>query len=156
MNQLLKGFLGALVLTLGACSDKQSADFEFTYSMESINNYKMTITLKSDSTYAYSTHNFFMDTHAGKAEPETKTGKLSNEELKELKQLLKNANLFNMKDSYGFEDESADFQNIIYNIQYRDGEKKKEITIRPSETNSYSTNYLKLMIYINNLIKKFT
>jgi len=143
----------ALVLLFTGCR-KKLKDFSFSYSMESVNNYKVVVSFDSNKTYKMEKYNYFMDNHANTRKPVIKEGTLTDDEYKTIRNLLSKANLFKMKDSYGFEKEPDDVMgDIIYQIHFHTKGKDKYISMRHSEGIKYPSSFLNLLAYINTFIQ---
>ena len=96
-----------LLVLLSACftgCKKELKDFSFSYSMESVDNYKLMVLFDSDKTFRIEEYNYYMDNFAKKRDPKIMEGTLTDEEFASLKPILQKCNFFKMKDSYGFEE----------------------------------------------------
>lgn len=94
-----------LLVLLSACftgCKKELKDFSFSYSMESVDNYKLMVLFDSDKTFRIEEYNYYMDNFAKKRDPKIMEGTLTDEEFASLKPILQKCNFFKMKDSYGF------------------------------------------------------
>ena len=61
-----------LLVLLSACftgCKKELKDFSFSYSMESVDNYKLMVLFDSDKTFRIEEYNYYMDNFAKKRDP---------------------------------------------------------------------------------------
>lgn len=150
--------LATLSLFLVACftgCKKELKDFSFSYSMESVDNYKLMVTFGSDKTFRVEEYNYYMDNFAKKRNPKFLDGTLSDEEYATLEPLLRKCNFFKMKDSYGFE-KAADngLGDIMYQVSFTTEGKEKFISIRNSDTSQFSPSFVKLIGFINSFLNE--
>lgn len=142
-----------LICLCGCESKKELKDFSFTYSMESVDNYKMVVTFDSKKNYKLEEYNYFFDNFAKKKEPHIKKGVLTDKELKKINALLVDSKLFEMKDSYGFEKEyDRSLGDIMYQISFSSEGKDKYISIRTTDDQKFSAGFIDLIGYINTFI----
>ena len=134
-----------LLVLLSACftgCKKELKDFSFSYSMESVDNYKL-----------MEEYNYYMDNFAKKRDPKVMEGTLTDEEFASLKPILQKCNFFKMKDSYGFEEETnRDLGDIMYQVSFTTEGKEKFISIRNSDTGQFSASFVKLIGFINTFL----
>ena len=76
---------------------KELKDFSFSYSMESVDNYKLMVLFDSDKTFRIEEYNYYMDNFAKKRDPKIMEGILTDEEFASLKPILQKCNFFKMK-----------------------------------------------------------
>lgn len=145
--------LAALLCVCTGCR-KAVEDFSFSYSMESVNNYKVIVAFQSsDKSYRIEETNFFMDNHANRKAPSIREGVMTDSECREVAKLLSASKLFEMEDSYGFEQEyNRELGDIMYQIAYKSGGKEKFISIRNSERQLFPSPFLKLLKYANSFV----
>ena len=67
---------------------KELKDFSFSYSMESVDNYKLMVLFDSDKTFRIEEYNYYMDNFAKKRDPKIMEGILTDEEFASLKPIL--------------------------------------------------------------------
>lgn len=82
-----------LLVLLSACftgCKKELKDFSFSYSMESVDNYKLMVLFDSDKTFRIEEYNYYMDNFAKKRDPKIMEGTLTDEEFASLKPILQN------------------------------------------------------------------
>jgi hypothetical protein len=145
--------LAALVLFAGC--RKNLSNFTFIYSMESVNNYKLTLSFNSDKTYKMEEHNYFMDNHANRRAPVIREGVLTDGEYSEVVRHLSACNFFKMKDSYGFEKEAdRDLGDIMYQVTFITDGKEKYISIRNSDDNRFPSSFINLLKHINTFLRE--
>ena len=66
-----------LLVLLSACftgCKKELKDFSFSYSMESVDNYKLMVLFDSDKTFRIEEYNYYMDNFAKKRDPKIMDG----------------------------------------------------------------------------------
>jgi hypothetical protein len=144
-----------LLFLLAGCRQSELKEFEFSFTIENISSYKITLDIDYEKNYSIQEQNIFFDLQEKRENIKTHTGKLTNDEWAEFKTLISRSRLFNMKDSYGFEhnpNPSDPLSNLIYQINYTVDGKTKYISIRPNDTNKYSGNFLKFITYLNKFI----
>ena len=145
-----------LLVLLSACftgCKKELKDFSFSYSMESVDNYKLMVLFDSDKTFRIEEYNYYMDNFAKKRDPKIMEGTLTDEEFASLKPILQKWNFFKMKDSYGFEEETnRDLGDIMYQVSFTTEGKEKFISIRNSDTGQFSASFVKLIGFINTFL----
>ncbi len=145
------GFLSMLLmLSLTGCK-KGLSDFAFSYTMESVENYKVVLTVNSDRSYRLDVANYYMAKQSGQFEPKVAEGTLTDAEFNAFSHLLGETDFFAMKDSYGFEADASEL-NIMYQVYFKTGGKDKYISIRDSEANKFPASFLQLLEYINTFI----
>lgn len=152
---LMKKFLIIPVLIILLYSCKNSEEYIFKYNLESINNYKVTLTInQKDSTYALQEFNYFFDNMEKKRKPLILNGKLSKTDYDRFNDLISKSKLMNLKDSYGFENTGDATGSIIYQISYLTKSKEKYITIKPSgNDNQFSSSFINLINFCNQKIR---
>jgi hypothetical protein len=140
-------------ILLNGCR-KGLEDFTFSYSMESVNNYKLICSFRSDKTYKIEEYNYFMDNHAGVRDPHILEGVLEEGEYGKVTEHLSACNFYAMKDAYGFEKEAdSALGDILYQISFTSGGKSKHISIRSSDGNRFPAPFIDLLKYISDFIK---
>jgi hypothetical protein len=146
-----------LILMLAGCKSEPK-DFKLSFTMESLKSYKLSIEISSDKSYSIKQENLFFDLFAKKEQINSSQGKLTDEEFKELTNLIAHARLFEMKDVYGFDKKKPAggdaFEGFIYQMDYTEGSKSKYILIRPNPTNTYPGKFPQLMSFLSNYISK--
>ena len=95
-------------------------EFTYTFSMESVGNYKVDFQMNPDSTFQIEQQDYFFDRYAKKSSPNIRQGTLSSEEFAKFDKLIRESDLYSMDDSYGF-DENSD-NSIIYLVELKDGD----------------------------------
>jgi len=122
--------------------------FTLMFTLESIGNYRISIEINDSKNYQIKQQNLYFDVHARREQINTSQGILSDEEFAELKKLIAGSRLFKMKDAYGFDQENDDLDplnDLIYQLQYTEGRKTKNITLRPASQDKYSEQFLQLI-----------
>lgn len=147
----------SLLLVLSVCLSsckKELKDFSFSYSMETVANYKLAVSFKSDKTFRLEEYNYYMDNMDGIKRPKIVEGKLSDEEFNALVPLLVDCDFFGMEDSYGFEKEAHPiFSDIMYQISFITEGKEKYISIRNTNIKEFSSSFLDVLDFINTFLK---
>jgi hypothetical protein len=142
----------AFVILFAGCRNSLK-EFSFSYSMESVDYYKTSVSFDSNKTYKIETHNYYMDNHAGKREPVIREGTLTEEEYKTLETLLAKCNLFKMKDSYGFDKEADKYMgDIMYQVHFQTPGESKFISIRAIGDHTFPLPFIDLLKYINTFL----
>jgi hypothetical protein len=140
------------VVLLAGCGNRLK-EFTFSYSMESVNHYKATVSFDSNKTYKIEVHNYYMDNHAGKQAPVVKEGTLTEEEYKTLETLLAKCNFFKMNDSYGFDRDADEYiGDIMYQVYFQTPRKDKFISIRNISDHTFPLPFVDLLGYINTFL----
>ena len=134
-----------LILCVTSCK-REVKPFTFSYSMESVNNFKVMLSFGSDKQYRIERYNYFMDNFAHKRDPKIVEGVMTDEEYDRLATLVVESDLPSMKDSYGFEQEpTGALGNVVYQIAYTCGGDEKYISIRSAEGQRYSDTFVELV-----------
>lgn len=136
-----------LFLMLCATSCKRAdKPFTFSYSMESVNNFKVMLSFDSDKKYRVERYNYFMDNFAHKRDPKIVEGVLTDKEYDRLATLVNEADLLSMEDSYGFDKApTGGLSDIVYQLSYTSGGEEKYISIRSTEGQRYSDAFVELV-----------
>jgi len=141
-----------LVLLFTGCKSN-AKDFNLTFKMESINIYKFSIEIINKK-YSIQQENMFFDMHAKKQQINSAKGKLSSREFDYLTQLITDSRLFEMEDTYGFDQNENSTKDllggILYQLSYTEEGKTKYIMIHPKLSNSYPENLGRLINYLSN------
>ena len=95
-------------------------EFTYTFSMESVGNYKVDFQMNPDSTFQIEQQDYFFDRYAKKSSPNIRQGTLSSEEFAKFDKLIRESDLYSMDDSYGF-DKNSD-NSIIYLVELKGGD----------------------------------
>ena len=150
--------LASLFLILSVCltsCKKELKDFSFSYSMETVANYKLSVSFKSDKTFRLEEYNYYMDNMDGIRRPKIVEGTLTDEEFNALKPLLADCDFFDMKDSYGFEKEPHPiFSEIMYQISFTTEGKEKYISIRNTNIKEFSSSFIKVLDFISSFLEQ--
>lgn len=126
-------YLGGLVLVVLAVYffyPKSFKQYEFSYTVENLSQFKLVFTFDSEGNYKIEKCNFYMDNAQGKIRPVMENGKFTDEEFERFDSLLRNADIFNMKDMYGYEDSSKDEDGFFTQIVLSADGQQKYVTIR--------------------------
>lgn len=151
--KLIAGSLLLLLCLLCPGCRQSLDDFTFSYTVESVNNYKFVLTFQSDSTYLLEKYNYYMDNFEGKRRPVVRKGRLTAGEFESLKQKLKESNLFSMKDAYGFEENEAPESTssaILYQVYIQAGGKEKFVTCK--ESARLPASFIQLLQFVNTFL----
>lgn len=150
---ILKGIVFLFCIISTGCHQPSVEDFTFSYTAESINNYKCIVTVCSDSIYKIEKFNYYMDNFEGKQRPEIQEGRLTVKQFEILQHKLEESNLFSMSDSYGFEENETRWStssDIIHQVYYSEAGKEKFITCKSSAELPQS--FIRLVKYVNTLL----
>jgi hypothetical protein len=148
MKLLLVFFLAFIMLS---CYKEKT--FTFKYSIETFSNLKTTLIFnKADSTFNLEELNFYFDNIEGKKKPVYRSIKLSKEDYSLILEKIENSRLFGMKDSYGMSEVNNVSDKIILQLFYVSERREKYITIRLSNNNSFSKEFIDLISYCNQKI----
>ena len=138
--------VGVLLILCATSCKREIKPFTFSYSMESVNNYKVMLSFGSDKQYKVERYNYFMDNFAHKRDPKIVDGVMTEEEYDRLATLVAESDLLSMKDSYGFEQApTGALGDVVYQISYTCGGEEKYISIRSAEGQRFSNAFVKLI-----------
>lgn len=141
--------IALLLLPLSGCKSDYK-EFSFSYSMESVSNYKVMVMFDSNKNYRLEKYNYYMDNFAKKRDPKIYEGKLTDEEFAALKPILIDCDFFTMDDSYGFDKEAGDTY-VMYQISFTADGREKFISIRGG-SHKFSSSFHELVSYINEFL----
>lgn len=154
MKFILGGLLSLLCLLSTSCRQLLN-DFTFSYTVESVNNYKLVLTFNSDSTYQLEKYNYYMDNFERKRRPEIQKGRLTANEFESLKQKLEESKLFSMKDAYGFEENETRWSGssaILHQVYIRADGKEKFVTCK--ESAKLPVSFIDLIQFVNTFLSE--
>lgn len=138
--------VGLFLILCSISCKREVKPFTFSYSMESVNNYKVMLSFGSDKQYRVERYNYFMDNFAHKRDPKIVDGVMTEEEYDRLATLVAESDLLAMKDSYGFEQApTGALGDVVYQISYTCGDEEKYISIRSTEGQRFSNAFVKLV-----------
>lgn len=129
------GALMLLVLLLCSGCRQEWKDFTFSYTAESVGNYKLVVTFRSDSTFRIEKYNYYMDNFEKKKRPDIREGRLSASEFAACERQLRESDLFSLQDTYGYkknETQQTPSSDIICQVHLQTGAKEKFITYKNS------------------------
>ena len=153
MNKRVALWSFFVVMMLCCCFSCQTKldDFVFTYSLESPGNYKIQVSFDDQKNYKVERYNYFMDNFARRRDPKILEGTLSDGEFEQVRAVLGEARIFDMKDSYGFEKEvsSKDMGEVLTQVYLKSEGKEKYISIRDMMNEKFPQGYIKLVKFIN-------
>lgn len=131
--------------------------FLFTYSMESVDNYKVVVSFDSGKKYKIEEYNYFLDNQANKKEPKIKEGVLTDEEYATIKEKIFKANLFKMNDTYGFdgEDSRSDLGDIMYQIYLSGDGEEKYISIANNKELKFPAPFIELVDVVSGFLNTY-
>jgi len=142
-------FLFLTLLLTGCASDPN--DFTLSFSIESIDIYKLSIEINKDRSYLIQQQNLYLDKFANQERIETSQGTMTDEEYAKLKELIAGSRLFRMKDSYGFDKEPESMNplsDFIYQLRYTQGRKTKYISLRPNSNDKFPAPFNQLIQFL--------
>ena len=138
--------VGLLLILCAISCKREVKPFTFSYSMESVNNYKVMLSFGSDKQYRVERYNYFMDNFAHKRDPKIIDGVMTDAEYNRLATLVAESDLLSMDDSYGFDKAPTEgLGDIVYQISYTCGGEEKYISIRSTEGQRYSDAFVELV-----------
>ena len=138
--------VGLLLILCAISCKREVKPFTFSYSMESVNNYKVMLSFGSDKQYRVERYNYFMDNFAHKRDPKIIDGVMTDAEYNRLATLVAESDLLSMDDSYGFDNApTGGLGDIVYQISYTCGGEEKYISIRSTEGQRYSDAFVELV-----------
>ena len=140
------------IVFIGCTPTSTMNDFTYTYSMENVNNFKIEFQLNSDSTFKITQFNFFFDNFEKSKKPVSTEGTLNSEEFFKLKKLIEQSNIDEMKDSYGFDNKTAEESDIMYMIELKQGEESKFVSINANDITTFPKKFTELISYTNTII----
>ena len=80
--------VGLLLILCAISCKREIKPFTFSYSMESVNNYKVMLSFGSDKQYRVERYNYFMDNFAHKRDPKIIDGVMTDAEYNRLATLV--------------------------------------------------------------------
>lgn len=139
-----------LIISLTGCKQNIN-NFTFTYTLESVNNYKVKVTFNDKKDYIIEEYTYFFDRMSGKHEPKEVSGKLSEEEFSSIKNMIENSQIFCLRDSYGFDQNS----DILFQVNLEADGKEKFVLMREIDNKELPKDFVQLIKYINEFIGKY-
>ena len=150
-KKLLLFFITTL---LTGCSSEPK-EFSYTFTMESVDAYKISLTIDHNKQYTIEEQQVFFDRRSNSYNPIIKKGVLNEDDFIKFNKLLSSCNLYKMKDSYGFEDEKDQaLHDVLYYIIYKADNKEKYITIRLDKSTKFPASFTQLIDFTNNFMNK--
>ena len=145
-------FCLVLLMCLAGCK-RSLGDFTFTYSMESVGNYKLLVSFNADERFRIEEYNYLMDNLAHRRAPRIIEGDIDVKEFGELTELLRACDFFEMKDAYGFDEPASnDLDDVVYQVSFASDGEQKLISIRDNKNSRYPRALVKLIGFINSFI----
>ncbi len=150
--------LTSIAVFFTGCNSKNSnteielTDFTYSFSMENTGNFRVELVVNNDSTYNVKQQNMFFDRYAKSNNDDISEGKLTEDEFVKLKSLLENSDIYNLNDSYGF-DENSD-NSTVYTINLTEGEKTKFVVINAEANQGFSKEFTDLFEYSSAIMSK--
>jgi len=138
-----------LLLLLAGCSrSPRGEQFSYSFSMESINNYRVELQLHPDSSWTATRYNYFFDRFGGAPSALERAGQLTDEEYARFSRLLEKSGLEGMDESYGFDSEEDTGNSVIYMLSLTpEGEETHYVTIRENASSRFSDGFRDLILY---------
>ncbi len=119
------------LLSMGGCKESPGpVNFTYTYSMESLHNFKVEFRINPDSTWDIARYNNFFDRRGDDSTALLVRGKLTSDEFDKFRKLIRDSDFHHMDDSYGFEGEESIGNDIIYMLSLTQDEESKFVSIR--------------------------
>lgn len=138
--------LSVLAMALSSCQPKLTT-FSYLFSMESVMNYKIILTIDSNKQYRIEKQRIFEDNSENKKEPIIVEGVLTDVQLDAFKVAIEKAKLDKMHDSYGFEEdaESNKDRDLIYQVNLETPDIQKYISIRQTHRKLFKQTFIDLL-----------
>lgn len=131
MSKLIRVWGIFFLLCMGGCKESAGpVNFTYTYSMESIDNFKVEFRINPDSTWEIARYNNFFDRKGDDSTALLVNGKLTNDEFDMFEKLIRDSDFRSLADSYGFEGEESIGNDIIYLLSLTQDEGSKFVSIR--------------------------
>ena len=127
--------------------------FSYTFTLESMDNYKIEFELHPDSTYKIYKANYFFDRVDRNKEPLNKSGKLSEEEFKSIETLINKNIIEKMNDSYGFDSPDIE-RDIIYTIQLTRNNRSNFVSVNGSANQTFPKDFTDLISHTMSLVNE--
>ena len=141
-----------LVFILAGCQQRKPLkEFTFSYSMESENNYKVSVTFDSKKHFKIEKYNYFMDNMDQMKRPFVYDSTLSEQEYKDLHELLEKTNFAKMKDSYGFNQKDNGL-DLIHQVKFTADGQQKFITIKSVKMKELPKSFTRVLAFINKFL----
>ena len=143
------------ILLVSCKQNYKVENFTYKFSVENIGNFNSKFQLNPDKSFDILQTNTYFDKFEGVRRPDSESGVLSEEEYIKIKELIEAADLNNMKESYGFNNDNVDnLTNIVYSIEVASPNFNKFITINIQSDQKFTPEFIKLIEYTNELIDK--
>lgn len=137
-----------LLLFTAFTMSPRGQQFTYTFSMESINNFRVTLQLNPDSSWMVARYNYFFDRFGGSSSVLERDGKLTDQEHAAFVKLLKKSGIEFMKESYGFDSEENIGCSVIYMLSLTpEGGKTLYINIRENAEDRFSDAFREMILY---------
>jgi hypothetical protein len=140
--------LSAIILT--GCSPTPT-NYTIAFTLESIENYKMTLEIDAQRNYTLRRQNLYFDAHANRENIHVATGQLTPDDAAALDKLIAAARPFRLKDAYGFDqatDPNNPFDGILYQIIYTEKARTKSITVSINPNQQYPAKLTALLAFL--------
>ena len=144
-------FWFSIVSLIVGCGNSNHSPFSYTFTLESIENYKIEFELHPDFTYKIYKANYFFDRVNSNKEALNISGKLSEEEFKSIETLINKNIIEKMDDSYGFDSPDIE-RDIIYTIQLTRNNRSKYVSVNRSANQLFPKDFINLISYTMSLI----
>lgn len=135
------------------CGNSNHSPFSYTFTLESMDNYKIEFELHPDSTYKIYKANYFFDRVDRNKEPLNKSGKLSEEEFKSIETLINKNIIEKMNDSYGFDSPDIE-RDIIYTIQLTRNNRSNFVSVNGSANQTFPKDFTDLISHTMSLVNE--
>ena len=155
---ILIALISILSLFCVSCKHQTSSfkDFSFSYTMQSVNAYTVTTVIDSKKNCQIRKENIFMNRVEKSPTIKTNSVKLNDNEYKQIVTFLKEAELFDMKDSYGFDSKTVkNTDDFILQIVFKADGREKFITIKGMSSAQFNPGFVKLIKSMNDLMNRY-
>jgi hypothetical protein len=145
--------VAALFAVLQTGCGNRLKEFSFSYSMESVNYYKVAVSFDSNKAWKIEIHNYYMDNHSGQQAPAIREGTLTAEEYRTLTGLLAKCRFAKMQDAYGFDRDADEYAgDIMYQVSFQTPGESKFISIRNISDHTFPLPFIDLLKYVNTFL----
>ncbi len=136
-----------------SCQQKQPLDeFTFLYTLEVVNNYKISLSFDSQKKFRKEVANYYMDNMEKVQRPEIEEGILTDEQFETLKKKLEAADIPSMKEAYGFQQKRPQAtQDMLMQVVLTQKAKKKYVSIQYDKDLKLPAGFIELLTEINKI-----
>lgn len=150
------GLLICCILPLIMGCNPEPKNFSLTFTMESVDAYKLVFTTDQSGHYTIQEQYILFERRSNSNKrPEVKEGIMNEADIETLKKLIAQSKLFKMKEAYGFDkEEDQALNDVIYHIHYSADGKEKYISLRLDDSNQFPLPFAQLIEFLNLFINE--